>query len=237
MWLSYKRGVETAKKQIEDIIFRGVGIKTLVDVATYNVQGLGNNARNKNRTNLEIAELGELFAAFIETAEVGLGLIVDDLVGTYVSTLGKSLAADFTSVWAFSGVSSFVSFKISKLRKAASTVGFFAWVWLNTRVGSLVDVEMGFLVETLRAILDRALIAFLSNLGAACVVHRSTLIARWSFLWWGALSLCLNSLHESIDFSTKIGIIDSVHTTCGADVLAVRSHKRRRVARNIPLWL
>jgi hypothetical protein len=109
MWLSYKRGVETAKKQIEDIIFRGVGIKTLVDVATYNVQGLGNNARNKNRTNLEIAELGELFAAFIETAEVGLGLIVDDLVGTYVSTLGKSLAADFTSVWAFSGVSSFVS--------------------------------------------------------------------------------------------------------------------------------
>jgi hypothetical protein len=86
-----------------------VEIQTLVVVATFNAQGLGNNARNKNRTNLEIAELGELFAAFIETAEVGLGLIVDDLVGTYVSTLGKSLAADFTSVWAFSGVSSFVS--------------------------------------------------------------------------------------------------------------------------------
>jgi hypothetical protein len=80
-----------------------------VDVATCYAQGLGNNARNKNRTNLEIAELGELFAALIETAEVGLGLIVDDLVGTYVSTLGKSLAADFTSVWAFSGVPSFVS--------------------------------------------------------------------------------------------------------------------------------
>ena len=147
-----------------------------------------------------------------------------------------------------------------------------AHVWLNTRVGSLVDIEMGFLVETLRAILDRALIAFLSTLGAACVVlqiglselcstglsrsirsslgrsshvrrgnggtyHRSTLIARWSFLWWGALGLCLNSLHESIDFSTKIGIIASVYTSCGAEVLAVRSHKRGRIARNIPLWL
>jgi hypothetical protein len=80
-----------------------------VNITTCNAQGLGNNARNKNRTNLEIAELGELFAAFIETAQVGLGLIVYDLVGTYVTTLGKSLPADFTSVWAFSGVPSFVS--------------------------------------------------------------------------------------------------------------------------------
>jgi hypothetical protein len=27
MWLSYERGVETAEKQIEDIIFRGSGSK------------------------------------------------------------------------------------------------------------------------------------------------------------------------------------------------------------------
>lgn len=57
---------------------------------------------------LKIAELCELLAAVIEPAEVGLGLIVDDLVGANVPSLGESLPADFALVWTFSSVSSFM---------------------------------------------------------------------------------------------------------------------------------
>jgi hypothetical protein len=56
----------------------------------------------------EIAELRELLAAVIETAEVGLGLIVDDFVGAYISALGESLPTDFAMIWTFSSMPSFV---------------------------------------------------------------------------------------------------------------------------------
>jgi hypothetical protein len=59
-------------------------------------------------TYFEVAELRKLFAAVIESTQVRLGLIVDDLVGANVAALGESLPADFTLVWAFSGVPSFV---------------------------------------------------------------------------------------------------------------------------------
>jgi hypothetical protein len=57
---------------------------------------------------LEIAKLRELLAAVIETTEVGLGLIMDDLVGAYIPTLGESLPADFAMIWSFSSMASFV---------------------------------------------------------------------------------------------------------------------------------
>lgn len=60
-------------------------------------------------TYFEIAELSELLAAVVESAEVGLGLIVYDLVGSYVATLCESFPADFALVWSFTSVSSLVS--------------------------------------------------------------------------------------------------------------------------------
>jgi hypothetical protein len=63
-------------------------------------------------TYFEIAELRELLAAIIETAEVGLRLIVNDLVGADLPALRESLPTDFTMVWAFSGVPSFVCLKL-----------------------------------------------------------------------------------------------------------------------------
>jgi hypothetical protein len=56
----------------------------------------------------EVAELCELLATVVETAKVGFGLIVDNLVGTHVTTLGESLAADLAEIWAFSCVPSLV---------------------------------------------------------------------------------------------------------------------------------
>jgi hypothetical protein len=67
--------------------------------------------KDSDRTYFEITKLGELLAAIIEATEVGLGLFVDDFVGADIPTLGKSLPTDFTRVWAFSSVSSFVSLK------------------------------------------------------------------------------------------------------------------------------
>jgi hypothetical protein len=49
-----------------------------------------------------------LLAAVIETTQVGLGLIVDDLVGADIPSLGESLAADFAMVWTFPGMPPFV---------------------------------------------------------------------------------------------------------------------------------
>jgi hypothetical protein len=64
---------------------------------------------------LKIAELGELFAAIVETAQVWLRLIVHDLVSTNISTLSEPFSTDLALVWAFSSVSSFVSLQVSKL--------------------------------------------------------------------------------------------------------------------------
>jgi hypothetical protein len=65
--------------------------------------------RTDLRTYLKIAELGELFAAIVETAQVWLRLIVHDLVSTNISTLSEPFSTDLALVWAFSSVSSFVS--------------------------------------------------------------------------------------------------------------------------------
>lgn len=60
-------------------------------------------------TYFEIAELRELLAAVIETAEVRLGLIVDDFVGADISALGESLSTDFAMIWTLSSMPSFMS--------------------------------------------------------------------------------------------------------------------------------
>jgi len=87
-----------------------------------------------------------LLAAVIETTEVRLGLIVDDLVGANVPTLRESLPADLAMVWTFSSVPSFVRLEfsvsrdragesglciylqVSKLGEAATTSRFFTWL-------------------------------------------------------------------------------------------------------------
>lgn len=85
---------------------RGSNIETLVDIATIKIETPG---RERQRTNLEIAELGKLLATVIESAEIRLGLIVNDLVGPYVSALSKTFPADLALVRSFSSVSSLVS--------------------------------------------------------------------------------------------------------------------------------
>jgi hypothetical protein len=79
------------------------------------LQAIFQGKRHDSRieAHLEITELRELLTAFIETTEVGLGLIVNDLVGADVPALGKSLPANFALVWTFSGMPSFVCLEIS----------------------------------------------------------------------------------------------------------------------------
>jgi len=115
----------------------------------------------------KIAELRELLATVIETTQVGLRLIVDNLVGADVPALGESFPTDFALVWAFSSVPSFVRLQISKLGETTATSRFLAWVRLYSSMGSLVDVKVCLLIEALSALLDCALVAFLAALRAA----------------------------------------------------------------------
>jgi hypothetical protein len=82
-------------------------VETLVEYTTGNFQGKIEHDSGVEAY-FEIAELCELLAAVIEPAEVGLGLIMDDLVSADVPTLGESLPTDFALVWTFSSVSSFM---------------------------------------------------------------------------------------------------------------------------------
>ena len=86
-------------------------MKTLVEYPTSNFQG---KIRRDSivEAYLEIAELRKLLAAVIETTEVGLRLIVDDLVGANVPALGEPLPTNFALVWAFSSVPSFVGLEV-----------------------------------------------------------------------------------------------------------------------------
>lgn len=63
-------------------------------------------------TYLEISQLCKLFTTVIEATEIRLGLVMDDLVGANVASLGKSLSADFTLVWTFASMSTFVSLEM-----------------------------------------------------------------------------------------------------------------------------
>ncbi len=62
----------------------------------------------QERTYLKIPELGELLAAVVKPTEVGFGLVVHDLVCSYVAALCKPLSAYIALIWAFTGVSAFV---------------------------------------------------------------------------------------------------------------------------------
>ena len=95
------------------------------------------------KTYFEITKLRELLAAFIETTEIVLRLTVNDLVGADVPALREPLPTNFTWVWAFSSVPSFVRLKffvsqdgetgmspaylqVSKLGKTTAAARFFA---------------------------------------------------------------------------------------------------------------
>lgn len=54
-----------------------------------------------------------MLAAVVESTEIGLGLIMDDLVGAHVAALGESFATDFAVVWTFSGMPSLVCLEFS----------------------------------------------------------------------------------------------------------------------------
>ena len=60
------------------------------------------------RAYLEIAELGELFVAALQFAQIGLGLHVDDAVCSDISSLSKPLATLLALVRPLACVSTFV---------------------------------------------------------------------------------------------------------------------------------
>jgi len=67
---------------------------------------------------LEIPELTEFLPAVIELAGERLCLLMNNLVGSHVAFLRKLLTADVTLVRPFASMASFVSAKVSPLRKA-----------------------------------------------------------------------------------------------------------------------
>lgn len=73
----------------------------------------------------EITKLRELLAAVIETTQVGLGLIVDNLVSADIPSLGESLAADFALVWTFPGMPPFVCLEFYVSRDNAQELVFY----------------------------------------------------------------------------------------------------------------
>jgi hypothetical protein len=97
-------------------------------------------------TYFEITKLRELLAVIIETIEIRLRLIVNDLVGADVLALRESLLISFILVWTFFSVLSFVCLKffvnqdgeieiifytylqVSKLRKTMVVARFFTWL-------------------------------------------------------------------------------------------------------------
>ena len=111
----------------------------------------------------QVAELGEVLAAVVQLASVGLCGRVHDLVRSDVSVLGEGLAADVAVVGSFAGVSSFVGLEVAELAEALATCGFFAEKGLDTCMCTGVNVEMCLLVERFVAAGDCALISFLGS--------------------------------------------------------------------------
>jgi hypothetical protein len=66
--------------------------------------------RNKHvtATNLEVAQLCELFPTVLKLANVRFLLFMDDFVCPYVAPLGEALAANLAMVWPFAGMAAFV---------------------------------------------------------------------------------------------------------------------------------
>ena len=60
------------------------------------------------KTDLEIAQLGELLAAVVKFACEGLDLLMNNLMGSDVPPLGESLATDLAIIRPFASVSPFM---------------------------------------------------------------------------------------------------------------------------------
>jgi hypothetical protein len=72
------------------------------------MQDSGGYQTFERATNLQIAELRELLATFVEAAEIGLGLVVNDLVCADVATLSESFATVIALEWSFASMAAFM---------------------------------------------------------------------------------------------------------------------------------
>jgi hypothetical protein len=68
---------------------------------------------SKSRTYLKVPKLGEWLAAVIESADVWLGLIVDDLMGADIAPLSEFLSTDVARKWSLTSMASLVSLQSS----------------------------------------------------------------------------------------------------------------------------
>jgi hypothetical protein len=113
----------------------------------------------------QIAKLGELFLAVIESAGERLRSGMHDLVCPDIAVLGESFAADVAVIGPFAGVSTLVGLEVAELAEALAAGGFFTHEGFDAGVGAAVDLEVGFLVEGFAAAGDVAEVAFLGGGG------------------------------------------------------------------------
>ena len=97
-------GYKGGREKVKIMQVKGTNLKHWWRSPQYNLR-LGTRGK---RTHLEVSELSEQFAAVIESAEVGLGPIMNDLVGTYIAALGETFPTDLAVIWALSSMSSFM---------------------------------------------------------------------------------------------------------------------------------
>jgi hypothetical protein len=76
------------------------------------MQDSGGYQTFERATNLQVAELRELLATFVEAAEIGLCLIVNDLVCADVATLGESFATVIALERSFASMAAFMCLNV-----------------------------------------------------------------------------------------------------------------------------
>ena len=109
---------------------------------------------------LQIPQLREMLPALVQLAGVRLRGCVDNLVGSHVSVLRESFAADVAGVRALPGVPALVGFEVSELAEALAAGGFGAEEGFEAGVDAGVDVEVGFLAEGFVAAWGGAFVVF-----------------------------------------------------------------------------
>ena len=68
---------------------------------------------SKTRTYLKVPKLGKWRAAVIESADIWLGLIVDDLMGADVAPLSEFLSTDVARKWSLTSMASLMGLQSS----------------------------------------------------------------------------------------------------------------------------
>ena len=146
---------------------------------------------------LHVSELGEPSLAVIELTDERFDPLMHHLVSSLVARLGESPATGRTRKRPLSTMSSLMGLQVANLGESLPAA---AEIWLESRVGSLVDLEVGFLRE-----------GFGARSQVTLIVLFPLRALRWQPILWLALELIskaaqriaaaasgLDSLHQGI---------------------------------------